>query len=105
MHRRMQAVYGDPCVDVSTVRRWVRRFKGGEMGFKNKTNFFFNDRFQKLVQLWWKCIEMRGDFVENYYAALKITDIGVNLSYFIKISFPVHFLFKWRQYLSARPCI
>ena len=23
--------------------------------------------------------------------------------YFIKISFPVHFLFKWRQNLSARP--
>jgi len=26
----MQAVYGDQCVDVSTVRRWVRRFKDGE---------------------------------------------------------------------------
>ena len=24
IHRRMQAVYGDRCVDVSTVRRWVR---------------------------------------------------------------------------------
>jgi len=24
IHRRMQAVYGDQCVDVSTVRRWVR---------------------------------------------------------------------------------
>jgi len=23
IHRRMQAVYGDQCVDVSTVRRWV----------------------------------------------------------------------------------
>jgi len=23
--------------------------------------------------------------------------------YFIKISFPVHFLFKWKQNLSARP--
>jgi len=28
----MQAVYGDKCVDVSTVRCWVRRFKGGELG-------------------------------------------------------------------------
>jgi len=27
IHRRMQAVYGDQCVDVSTVRRWVRRLK------------------------------------------------------------------------------
>ena len=24
IHRQMQAVYGDQCVDVSTVRRWVR---------------------------------------------------------------------------------
>jgi hypothetical protein len=28
----MQAVYGDRCVDVLTVRRWVRRFKDGEFG-------------------------------------------------------------------------
>jgi transposase len=28
----MQAVCGDHCVDVSTVRRWVRRFKDGELG-------------------------------------------------------------------------
>ena len=35
--RRMQAVYGYQCVDVSTVRRWVWRFKDGELGFKNKT--------------------------------------------------------------------
>ena len=32
IHRRMQAVYGDQCVDVSTVTRWVRRFKNGELG-------------------------------------------------------------------------
>ena len=28
----MQAVYGDQCVDVSTVRCWVRRLKDGELG-------------------------------------------------------------------------
>jgi hypothetical protein len=28
----MQAVYGDQCVNVSTVRRWVMRFKDGELG-------------------------------------------------------------------------
>jgi len=36
----MQAVNGDQCVDVSTVRRWVRRFKDGELGqadFSDKT--------------------------------------------------------------------
>ena len=32
IHRRMQAVCGDYCVDASTVRRWVRRFKDGELG-------------------------------------------------------------------------
>ena len=32
IHRRMQVIYGDQCVDVSTVRRWVRRFKDGELG-------------------------------------------------------------------------
>jgi len=32
IQRRMQAVYGDQCVDVSTARRWVRRFKDGELG-------------------------------------------------------------------------
>jgi len=31
IHRRMQAVYGDQCVDVSTVRRWVTRFKDGQL--------------------------------------------------------------------------
>ena len=28
----MQAVYGDQSVDVSTVRRWIKRFKDGELG-------------------------------------------------------------------------
>ena len=32
IHIRMQAVYGDQCVDVSTVRRWVKQFKHGELG-------------------------------------------------------------------------
>jgi hypothetical protein len=32
VHRQMQSVYGDQCVDVSTVRRWVRPSKVGELG-------------------------------------------------------------------------
>ena len=32
IHRRMQSVYGDQCVDLSRVRRWIRRFKDGELG-------------------------------------------------------------------------
>jgi len=30
IHRRMQAVNGDHCVGMSTVRHWVRWFKDGE---------------------------------------------------------------------------
>jgi hypothetical protein len=32
IHRRMQAVYGDQCGDVSIARRWLRRFKDGVLG-------------------------------------------------------------------------
>jgi transposase len=32
IHRRMQAVCGDKCVDVSTVIRWVRHFEDEEVG-------------------------------------------------------------------------
>ena len=46
IHRRMQAVYGDQCVDVSTVRRWVRRFRDGELGFKNKTPILLRTDFK-----------------------------------------------------------
>jgi transposase-like protein len=46
IHRRMQAVYGDQCVDVGTVRRWVRQFKNGELGFKNKTPIFLRTDFK-----------------------------------------------------------
>ena len=65
IHTRMQVVYGDRCVDVSTVRRWVRWSLQWGNGFKNKTPIFLNDGFQKLVQRWRKCIEVRGDFVEK----------------------------------------
>ena len=65
IHRRMQAVYGDQCVDVSTVRRWVMRFKDGEMGQADLSDNFFKDGFQKLMQRWRKFIEVLGDFVEK----------------------------------------
>ena len=39
IHRRIKAVYGAQCVDVSTVRRWVRRFKDGELVSKTKHQF------------------------------------------------------------------
>jgi len=49
--------------------------------------------FVDLVILW-----------KNNYAALKIINVGIILFfYLIKISFCIHFLFKWWQNLSARP--
>jgi len=42
---------------------------------------------------------------KNNYAVLKVIHVGIFLLYFIKISFPVYFLFKWRQTLSRRPRI
>ena len=39
IRRRMQDVYGDQCVDVSTVRRCVRRFKDEELGQAKQNNF------------------------------------------------------------------
>ena len=66
IRRIMQAIYGDQCVDVSTVRRWVMRFKDGELGQADLSDNFFKDRFKKkLVLLWRKFIEVRGDFVEK----------------------------------------
>jgi len=32
IHRHMQAVYGDKCVNVSTIRHWVQHFKQDEVG-------------------------------------------------------------------------
>ena len=58
----MQAVYGDQCVDVSTIRRWVRRFKDGELGqayLSDKTRSgrpvtasdrLHQDRFEELIR-------------------------------------------------------
>ena len=36
VHRRLLNVYGDPTVDVSTVRRWVAHFSCGDTNVKDK---------------------------------------------------------------------
>jgi len=62
IHRQMQDIYGDHCVDVSTVRRWVRRFKAGELGQAD-----LSDKTQSgwISETWQKCVEVHGDFVEK----------------------------------------
>ena len=59
----MQAVYGDKCVDVSTVRHRVQQFKQlvGETSLCHKGQ----DRIQKLVKHWQKCIEVGGYYAEK----------------------------------------
>ena len=58
----MQAVYGDQCADVSTVRRWVSRFEDGELeqsDLSDKTRSgrpvtasdqLHQDRFEELIR-------------------------------------------------------
>jgi len=61
-------VCGDQCVDVSTIRRWVRRFKGEELGQADMSeetrsgrpvtasDQLHQDRVEELIH---------GDFVEK----------------------------------------
>ena len=56
----MQAVYGDQCVDVSTVRRWVRWFKDGELGQADLSDKTWSGRISKtsaaLVEVYWSAV-------------------------------------------------
>jgi hypothetical protein len=64
----MQAVYGDKCVDVSTVSVGYSSLSKKEWGtkwFREKEKVFLKDGIQKLVKLWLKCIEVGGDYVEK----------------------------------------
>jgi len=82
-HRWMQAIYGDQCVDVSTVRCWVRRFKDGEWGKQfwvtkhegwiSKTNAALAEVYWSA---WWFC-------KKNNYASLKIIDVGIYFFLFL----------------------
>jgi hypothetical protein len=50
----MQAVYGDKCVDVSTVRRWVQQFRSQGCSMpvvtgESKTLFFLKVEFKSLL--------------------------------------------------------
>ena len=66
IHRRMQAVYGDQCVYVGTVRCWVRRLKDGEVGQADLSDKTRSGRPETASdERWRKCIEVRGDFVEK----------------------------------------
>jgi len=77
----------------SAVRKW----------FQKQNNNFLSMHFKNYCSVGGSVLKCVVTLYKNNYAALKIIDVGIFLFYFIKISFPVHFLFKWRQNLSAHP--
>jgi len=36
IHHRLQRVYGDVCMDASSVRQWVKRFKDGNISIQDQ---------------------------------------------------------------------
>ena len=100
IHRRMEAIYGDECVDVSTVRRWVRRFKGGELRHAD-----LSDKTRSDCK--WSRLRWRTDPRKINYAALKIIDEDIFLlfHYFIKISFFFPFILYLSGDKTYRPCL
>jgi hypothetical protein len=48
-----------------TLGKAVQRWRNGASGFECQNANYFKDGFQKPVQRWRKCIEVRGDFIEK----------------------------------------
>ena len=77
IHRCLLNGYGDPTVDVSTVRWWVVGFRGGwcisavvtvmwkTSHFQDSHADFYKHSVWALVHCWWKCISNVGDCVEK----------------------------------------
>ena len=66
IHCHIQAVYGDKCVDVSTVSCWVQQFEQEEVGEVvvsggGGVGPFFMDGIQKHVKHWRKHTEVGRD--------------------------------------------
>ena len=74
IHERLKNVYGNAIVDVSTVRRWVCRFKK----LKDKQSWltkrgvagrpataFYRAGIHALIKRWTKTVEIDGDYIEK----------------------------------------
>ena len=92
----MQAVYGDRCVDVSTVRRWVRRFKDGELGQADLSDKTRRTDFKNQCSVGGSVSKFVVILQKNNYAALKIIDVGMFL-----LSISLKYLFPFIFYLSG----
>ena len=97
------------CEYSKTLGKMVQRWRIGASRFEcQNTKWNACDGFEKLVQRQRKGTEVCGNFVEKWLYSFEnncCRHISFFFFYFIKISFPVHFLFKWRQKLPARPRI
>ena len=82
IHRRMQAVFGDQCVDVSTVRRWVRRFKDRELAQADLSDQTQRTDFKNYCSVGGSLLKCGVILWKNNYAALKIIDVGIFLFLF-----------------------
>jgi len=65
IHRRMQAVYGDQCVDVTAVRRWVTWFKDGHLGQADLSGKTRRTDFKNYCSVGGRVLKCGGDFVEK----------------------------------------
>jgi hypothetical protein len=74
IHRRTRIVYGEDSEYVSSVRRWVRRFKSGEKGIGTGPQRFskeFNSTgVRRTMQRRKNCVDNEGDVVEKIISTL-----------------------------------
>ena len=74
IHQRLQRAYGSVCMGASSVRRWVKYFKGGKTEAIQKAvrqclrmagTEFYRREFFKLPERWEKCVQRSSDYMEK----------------------------------------
>lgn len=70
----MQTVYGDKCVDLRAVRRWVQQVKQDELTgssrFGGKKNIFLRTEFKNLLDVGRSVLKMEDVICKNDHAQL-----------------------------------
>jgi hypothetical protein len=67
IHRRLRSVYGEDAIDISSVRRRVRRFKSSEKDIgdapQRVSNTIYVSGIERLTQRWKKSVDNEKNFV------------------------------------------